>query len=142
MGKGDKKTRRGKIVAGTYGVRRKKKIKRKTASFTAAASPKKEAAEIVEEKISAPEIKEEPVAEVIEKSEVAEAKSGKAETAKEVVEEVKATEEKKKKTTAKKTKTEAKADEEKAPAEEKKKKTVSKKAAEKDKEKEDTKDAE
>ncbi|NHF60747.1 30S ribosomal protein THX [Flavobacteriaceae bacterium TP-CH-4] len=29
MGKGDKKTRRGKIINGTYGVRRRRKIKKK-----------------------------------------------------------------------------------------------------------------
>lgn len=29
MGKGDKKSKRGKIINGTYGTRRKRKIKRK-----------------------------------------------------------------------------------------------------------------
>lgn len=29
MGKGDKKSRRGKIINGTYGAKRKRKIKRK-----------------------------------------------------------------------------------------------------------------
>jgi 30S ribosomal protein S31 len=55
MGKGDKKTRRGKIVIGTYGVRRPKKLRNTPDSKTLAASQmnsekKKEVAVVEKEK--------------------------------------------------------------------------------------------
>ena len=53
MGKGDKKTRRGKIIIGTYGVRRpKKKSIKPAAAYVSvpAEKAKKETQEEIEEK--------------------------------------------------------------------------------------------
>lgn len=79
MGKGDKKTRRGKIIAGSYGVRRKKnrKGKNKAAHKPAVVSPEIEAALVVQPEITPPAVKEievVPDAEVAEKVKVSDAK--------------------------------------------------------------------
>ncbi len=88
MGKGDKKTRRGKIVTGSYGVRRKKNNKKgkKSAAQKPAAAPP----EINSTLIKQPEIK--PTAPV----------ETEALPVVEAVKEVKISEEKEKKTVRKK----------------------------------------
>lgn len=78
MGKGDKKTKRGKIVLGTYGVRRRRKISFKAAvkaneekNIRVAAQKKEKAVAEVKEKAAkekAP-VKEKPVKEKAEKAE-------------------------------------------------------------------------
>lgn len=68
MGKGDKKTRRGKIILGTYGVRRRRKIEDKPA--VQQASLKKEPGErTARETKPTPEIKETRQAKVKEAKE-------------------------------------------------------------------------
>ena len=80
MGKGDKKTRRGKIISGTYGVLRPRK---KKSAFTAPVktSKLKEPKQVEEkakvEKVEKPQPVEEVVKEVVEKKEVVKAESPK-----------------------------------------------------------------
>jgi ribosomal small subunit protein bTHX len=53
MGKGDKKSKRGKIVLGTYGVRRRRKTG-KIVNPSASAQAKSKVEQITEPKIDAP----------------------------------------------------------------------------------------
>ncbi len=113
MGKGDKKTKRGKIVNGSYGrLRRRKKTTNKYVKPVVADVPKEEVVEVKEEK---PVVKKKAA-----KKPAAKKTATKKTTAKKETKEVKAETKKTKKPAAKKTtakKTAAKADKE--PKEEK-----------------------
>lgn len=82
MGKGDKKSRRGKIVSGTYGVRRLKKTK-KAFIFTPNERLSKEAKPV---KVS--EMIEKPPLEVVTKKTVEKAESSKKSTVKKTTEKI------------------------------------------------------